>query len=147
MKETKYFAALHLHLAIARHKETSQLVCNSHGVLAGFRLPRRFVSQSSRKIQRYSVHILQKFSEKQEIIRSQWQKETERQYKGTPLGYMDVERHKKPYFRNLDFNNVWPSYGQALVRCHWQNSSLIQLLKIDLKAEHIRIQAYFGKAL
>lgn len=30
MKETKYFVALHLHLAIARHRETSQLVCNSH---------------------------------------------------------------------------------------------------------------------
>lgn len=55
MKETKYFVALHLHLAIARHKEISQLVCNSHGVLAGFRLPHRFVSQSSRKIKRYSV--------------------------------------------------------------------------------------------
>lgn len=75
MKETKYFVALHLHLAIARHKETSQLVCNSHGVLAGFRLPRRFDSQSCRKIQRYSVHIVQKFLETQEIISSQWQEE------------------------------------------------------------------------
>lgn len=75
MKETKYFVALHQHLAIARHKETSQLVCNSHGVLAGFRLPCRFVSQSCRKIERYSVHMVKKFLETQKIIRSQWQRE------------------------------------------------------------------------
>lgn len=74
-KETKYLVALHLHLAIARHREISQLVYNSHGVLAGFRLPCRFVSESSRKMQRYSVNILQNFFEKQEIIRRQGQKE------------------------------------------------------------------------
>jgi len=74
MKETRYFVALHLYLAIASPKEISQLVCNSHRVQAGFRLLWRSVSQSSRNIQRYSVYVLKKILDKLVSIRSQWQK-------------------------------------------------------------------------
>lgn len=102
MKETKYFVALHLHLAIAGQKETYQLVWNSHGLQAGLRLFWRFSSQSSKKIQRYSVCVLQEFLDKQLIVTSQWQKAIQWQYKETALG-MDVVMHKESCSRNLDF--------------------------------------------
>lgn len=74
MKETKYFVALHLRLAVASQKETSQLVWNSRWLQAGLRLFWRFSSQSSKKIQRYSICFLQWFLDKQLIVTSQWQK-------------------------------------------------------------------------
>lgn len=125
MKETNYFVALHLHLAIASQKETFQLVCNSHQVQAGFRLLWRSGSQSPRNIQRYSIRVLQKFLDKQVSGRSQRQKAIQWQYKETTLGYMDFSNAQgTPCFRNLDLSNAWQSHGQALI--DW--TSLAKLL-------------------
>lgn len=114
-KNPKYFVALHLHLAIASQKETSQLVCNSHWVQAGFRLLWRSGSQSSRNTQRYSVCVLQTFLDRQVSVRRQWQKALQWQYEETTWGYVDFLMHKELCFRNLDFNNAWKSHGQVLV--------------------------------